>query len=105
MRLVGGVVGFVEDECAKGVDTRGSEVGEGTVDAEPRGKGDEVVVGWREVVSTGDIMGDEIVLLLIAGGIIVKVRDVEEALDDAIEGVGIGSGQGSDVGGDALLVG
>lgn len=90
--LVGGIVGLVEDECAKGVEARGGEVGESTIDAEPRGEGDEVVVGRGEVVSTGDIFGNEVVLCEVAGGVIVKIRDVEQALNDAVECIGIGSG-------------
>lgn len=103
--FVGGIVGLVEDECAKGVETRGGEVGESTIDAEPRGESDEVVVSRGEIVSACDIFGNEVVLCEVAGVVIVKIRDVEQALNDAVERIGIGSGQGGDVGRYALLVG
>ena len=61
--FVGGVVGFEEDEGANGVATGGGEVCLGTLYAEPRGKSDEGIVGRREVVTSGYVFGEEVVLL------------------------------------------
>jgi hypothetical protein len=62
LRLIRRIVRFVEDEGANGVETRRSEVSQGTVDTEPRGESDEVVILRGEVASTGNISRDELVL-------------------------------------------
>lgn len=85
MRFVRGVIGFIEDEGANGVETRRGHVGQSAVYTEPWREGDEVVVGGRQVALTGDIVGDEIVLLGVACGIGIDVRHIEEALNDAIK--------------------
>lgn len=61
--FVGGVVRLVKDESADGIGAGGSEIGLSAVDAEPRGKGDEIIVGRREVGAAGDVSGNEVVLL------------------------------------------
>jgi hypothetical protein len=62
LRLVRRIVRFVEDESANGVESRRSEVSQGTVDTEPGGESDEVVVLRWEVVSTSDISRDKLIL-------------------------------------------
>lgn len=102
--FVGGVVRLVEDECANGVATRRGEEGLGTFYAEPRSEGDEVVVGRGEIGSAGNISREEVVLLVVAGWVAADFGYVEKALDDAIEGVGVGSGEGGDVRFESFLV-
>lgn len=68
----------------------------GAVYAEPGGEGNEVVVGRRELGLAGDVAGDEVVLLLVAGGD-VDIGDIEKTLDCAVEGVGVCRRQGGDV--------
>ena len=56
MGFVGGVIWFIKDEGANGIETRRVEVRYCAVYAEPGGDGDEVVVGRGEFVSMGDMV-------------------------------------------------
>ena len=85
MGFVGGVIWFIKDEGANGVETRRVEVRYCAVYAEPGGDGDEVVVGGGEFISMGAISGYKVVLLRIAGGYGANIGDVEKASDDAVE--------------------
>lgn len=85
MGFVGGVIWFIKDEGANGIETRRVEVRYCAVYAEPGGDGDEVVVGGGEFISMGDISGYEVILLRIAGGYGAYIGDVEKASDDAVE--------------------
>lgn len=89
MRFIGGVIGFVKDESANGVGTCRSEVGESTVYAEPGSESNEVVGGGGEVLSSGHILRNEVILLVVAGGIAIDVGNIEKTLDKTVASVGI----------------
>lgn len=102
--LVGGVVGFVEYECADWVAARRDKIGLGAFDTEPGRKSDEVVVGRGKVGSTGNVLGNEVVLLRVACRVAANLRNVKKALDHAIKCVGVGSCEGGDIRFESLLV-
>lgn len=88
-RFVGRVVGFVKNEATDGVGGGSVEVGDGTVNAEPRGERNEVVVHGRELGAAGDIFGDVIILLNIARRNTDNVGHIEQALNDAVQSLRI----------------
>jgi hypothetical protein len=104
LRLVARIAWLVEDEGADGVVLGGGEVGHSAILTEPRSEGNQVVVGRREICLAGDVGRDKIVLLDVACGIGAYVRDVDEALDDAIESIGVVSTEGGYVFQYAVLV-
>lgn len=102
--LVGGVVGFVEYECADWVAARRGKISLGAFDTEPGRKSDEVVIGRGEVGSTGDVLRNEVVLLRVAGRVTANLWNVKEALDHAIKCVGVGSSKCGNIRFQSLLV-
>lgn len=70
------VIRFIKYECANGVETSGSEVGLGTVHAEPRSKGNQVVVRRGKMIPPSDVLRYEIILQAVAGSMAPDVWNI-----------------------------